>query len=613
MSEAEETAAWDFPGWGTVEVINDLDSGPVKVTQLGTEDANRLDVWKSTAICGNDISSSCLYVTAIAALYAGPYAPIALMLVAAVLYLFRNIYAEVGTALPLNGGAYNVLLNTTSKGKASMAAVLTILSYIATAVISANAAMHYAHNLNHGINVFWATIGVLALFAVLNIIGITESSVIALVIFLGHVGTLTLLVITSAWAIHGDWSLFLNNWHNPPAGGLAHAIFFGFAAAMLGISGFESSANFIEEQKPGVFPKTLRNMWAIVAIFNPLISVLALGLLPLTTIVGHTEDLLAQMGLVGAGRWMQVVVSVDAVLVLSGAVLTSYVGVTGLVRRMSLDRCLPQFLLLENKQRKTNHWIILLFFALCISILTVTKGDLVTLAGVYTIAFLGVMALFAVGNTLLKVKRARLPRDIRASWQSVILALAAVIAALIGNILLNPVYVRVFLLYFSVAAAAVGLMFERVQILHLLLLLSERFLDFIGSINKRFGTWTRHQIQTINSQGVIYFAEDDDIVLLNRVALYVLDNEQNNILRVVHCYTRDEDIPPDLGKNIYTIDHIYPELRVDMLLVKGEFGPFLIERLSRRLGIPKNYMFIGTPSNRFPHSLEELGGVRLIM
>jgi hypothetical protein len=33
---------------------------------------------------------------------------------------------------------------------------------------------------------------------------------------------------------------------------------------MLGISGFESSANFVEEQEQGFF-QTLRNMWAIVS------------------------------------------------------------------------------------------------------------------------------------------------------------------------------------------------------------------------------------------------------------------------------------------------------------------------------------------------------------
>ena len=96
----------------------------------------------ATAICGNDITSSCLYVSALAILYAGRLAPVALLIVAGVLFLFRSIYAEVVGALPLNGGAYNALLNTTSKFRASIAACLTILSYMATAVISASEAVH---------------------------------------------------------------------------------------------------------------------------------------------------------------------------------------------------------------------------------------------------------------------------------------------------------------------------------------------------------------------------------------------------------------------------------------------------------------------------------------
>ena len=105
----------------------------------------------ATAICGNDITSSCLYVSALTVGYAGPWAFVALAMVAGVLYLFRKIYGEVVGALPLNGGAYNVLLNTTNKTNASVAACLTILSYMATAVISATEAMHYLHSLVHGL------------------------------------------------------------------------------------------------------------------------------------------------------------------------------------------------------------------------------------------------------------------------------------------------------------------------------------------------------------------------------------------------------------------------------------------------------------------------------
>ncbi len=98
----------------------------------------------ATAICGNDITSSCLYVSALAIAISGRWAPVALLMVSGILYLYRSIYAEVVGALPLNGGAYNALLNTTSKFRASLAACLTILSYMATAVISANEAIHYA-------------------------------------------------------------------------------------------------------------------------------------------------------------------------------------------------------------------------------------------------------------------------------------------------------------------------------------------------------------------------------------------------------------------------------------------------------------------------------------
>ena len=73
----------------------------------------------ATAICGNDITSSCLYVSALAIIQGGKWAWLVLVFVAAVLYLFRRIYGEVVGALPLNGGAYNALLNTTSKRLAS--------------------------------------------------------------------------------------------------------------------------------------------------------------------------------------------------------------------------------------------------------------------------------------------------------------------------------------------------------------------------------------------------------------------------------------------------------------------------------------------------------------
>jgi len=101
--------------------------------------------------------------------------------------------------------------------------------------------------------------------------------------------------------------------------------------------------------------------------------------------------------------------------------------------------------------------------------------------------------------------------------------------------------------------------------------------------------------------------------VLNRAALYVLKNEQTNRLKVVSAYQKEEDIRPELAKELATVDHLYPQLKIDFLAVKGTFGPELIERLSQRLDVPKNAMFIGTPGDRFPHRVEDLGGVRIIL
>jgi amino acid transporter len=604
---------WEFAGWGRAERITSLDTANLKLKPLDQPGKHSLGAWRATAICGNDITSSVLYVSALCAAQAGALAPIVLVIVAVVLYLYRKVYAEVGSALPLNGGTYTVLLNTTNKRVAAAAACLTLLSYIATAVISASEGMHYAHNLWSGLDVFGATVGVLGAFALLGIVGIGESAVVAVVIFVFHITVLTILTVAGSIIVAQDPSLLIENWRLPTATSIPHALFFGFAAAMLGISGFESSANFIEEQKPGVFPKTLRNMWIAVSIFNPLMSLLSLGLLPLADIQKVPPDLLARMGEVAMGRELGLLVSLDAVLVLSGAVLTSFVGVTGLVRRMALDRVLPQFLLRENKTRGTNHWILIGFFVLCVSILLITRGEISSLAGVYTLAFLSVMALFAIGNMLLKVKRARLPRAVRASWPTVTVGLIAVLLGLLGNIILDPINVEIFETYFLVTAAFVALMFLRREILKVALYILRGFVEKLGSASTKIHKTIMGEIHRISESGVVYFTRGDNMVTLNTAVLYVLANEQTSNLKVVHIYEKESDIPPTLGDNLKTIDHLYPQLRIDFVAVRGAFTPETIEAISRRFKIPKNYMFIGTPGDHFPHRIEELGGVRLVL
>lgn len=580
----------------------------------------KLSQLAATAICGNDISSSVLYVSALSIMAAGQYAWVALLIVAIVLFLFRKIYGEVVGALPLNGGAYNALLNTTSKSMASLAATLTLLSYMATAVISASEAILYLKTIVPIPSVALATVALLALFMAITILGIGESSIVAIVIFIFHLVSLTLLsgtVITFLFQ-HGLGTFFANNQLLPPHGSILMAIFWGFSAAMLGISGFESSANFVEEQQRGVFPKTLRNMWLVVSIFNPLMAFLALATIPTSQIGLHEADLLSYLGQLSGGEWLATLISIDATLVLSGAVLTSFVGVTGLIERITLDRILPGFLLHKNSRGSSDR-IIILFFLLSVSILLITRGKVDTLAGVYTIAFLSVMALFAFGNILLKVKRKKLPRPERANPLAVTIALIAVLLALWGNIIKKalpgePPNIEIFAAYFIPAILILTIMLKRIALLDGLLHLIEMFFVPILKLVSRANNAIYATIDRIQSQEFVFFTRGDNISNLNNVLLYIKENEHTKKIKIVYVASgKDEECTEKLEKDIEFLDRGYPEIGIEFIKLRGKFNPQLIQELSEKWQIPPNFMFIGSPGDRFPYPIQELGGVRLII
>lgn len=489
-------ADWEFPGWGEVTYLDSsaLQDGPAKGAESSgqrrgncccpSEDENlvgkahhaqpSLGEWTATALAGNDITASCLYAPSLCVAQAGALSPAGLVIVAFVLYMFRKVYAEVGLALRVNGGCFSILLNTTSKKIAALGACLSLIAYIATAVVSANTAAEYLHGIWEDCNVILATIIILGIFATLNFVGISESSTVALIIFVFHLMTLMALVIVCFVHMIRYPEVLQANYSQPLYVGQQTsnkfiAVVLGYSTAMLGVTGFETSSNYIEEQKPGVFPKTLRNMWIAVSFFNPLLGFLALGTIDAKEITDkYQSNMLSQMALVGAGKWFQILVSVDALLVLSGSVLTSYVGVGGLLRRMAVDRCMPRILMQRNF-RGSFHWIILVFFLLCTALVGICASNFDALSAVYTIAFLCVMALFALGNLMLKYKRRSLPREIQSPVWATVVGLFLVLVALIGNVGSRPQDLLPFLIFFVAAVTVVMLMFVRFSLVKFLI------------------------------------------------------------------------------------------------------------------------------------------------
>ncbi|RNF01363.1 putative amino acid permease [Trypanosoma conorhini] len=603
---------------------------------------------RATAIAGNDITSSCLYTTGIVVSAAGRFSCFSSLLVSIVLYLFRGVYAEVFSALPMNGGTYNAMLNTIDKNWASLAAILSTLSYIATAVTSAASAGDYLAFQWSAIPSKWSSLGVLAFFAILTLLGMRESSYVATGVFIIHMATLFTILISSLVYVAKDHGQVLrNSWNSPspvanPYDNWAGCIFFGYSSALLGVSGFETSSNYIEDQLPGVYPKTLRNMWLVVTLVNPALSILAIGVVPIEKLVQNSTFSLALLAQTTVGEWLKLVVVVDAALVLSGAVLTAYIGIQGLHRQLALDRVIPAFFLSVNRWRGTPHFIII-GFALISCSLRLLVNDMSTLGGVYAVAFLCVLMLLCLGSFFLKYRRGKLPRKPIISPILVLLALLLVVAGLAGSIVRAPQNALYFAIYFVVLLSIVVVTRMRVSLFRLLY-------DLVPGRYPRVKQRMSSIVASLRRFPVVYFAKQPEIDVLNKVIQYIIDNEDTHTVRVIHMldasYSRDSSTVfmstcPDeyvhnkeeevkAGNNLALknkaeqtamqemetccaiIDQLYPKLTIELLFVLAPFTPRAVYEVSAELQVPRNFMFMGCPGDRFPHSLVQFGGLRVI-
>lgn len=577
----------------------------------------RLGQWFATAICGNDILSSTFYVSGIAIVYAGALAPIVLAVIGGVLFFYKAVYTEVVEALPTNGGAYNCLLNATTKNTAAIAGTMTILSYIATAVISGESAITYLDSLLK-IPVIPLTIVLLAIFALLVISGIKDSARIAFIIFSFHLLTLSIFAgFGLYYVLSGGHSYLMANLHSSiplidRLGGIIPALFFGFAASLLGVSGFESSANFVEEQQRGVFRKTLRNMLIGVTVFNPLIALIVLNVMPFDVILKAKDFLLSDAAHIMGGGIFQTAVVVDAVLVLAGAVLTAFVGVSGLIFRMTTDGCFPEPLAKENK-KGSYPYIIIVFFLLCSSILLATRGNLLSLAGVYTIAFLCVMTMFALGNLIMRETRKDLKRTYSAPIMFVILAFLSTAAGIIGNIKLSPVNLQYFLTYFI---PAIILVYGTIYIDYVLIF-SMKITSPIPFIHKKLSKW--YEELTGKGTFVVFFHH---LNRLHEILKYIETNEVGHHIYLVHCNNKEEARPQRNIKKFKELTDVilpalkragvYPELNIEPVFIDEPFGPHAIDTASKKFKVKKNRILIGSIHHEHPFDYDDLGGARII-
>ncbi|WP_427873807.1 hypothetical protein [Flavobacterium sp. MMS24-S5] len=158
----------------------------------------------------------------------------------------------------------------------------------------------------------------------------------------------------------------------------------------------------------------------------------------------------------------------------------------------------------------------------------------------------------------------------------------------------------------------IGIMLNRVILIRLLIEALEYFYQPLRKMVILSNRYLEKLSSEINSQEFVFFTKGDDITILNKVLQYVEDNETTKKLKIVHV-KKDPVDNEALKKDLEVLDRAYGGLDIEYIEIEGTFGHEIIDELSEKWKIPKNFMFIGSPGNKFSYRVADLGGVRLIM
>ena len=367
----------------------------------------------AAGVVGADIGTSIFYGTGILFPIVGYLAPFFVLFTCLMMWFFKKTYEEGLALSPYNGGAYSMMLRGVGRRLAVFAGGLTFISYLATAAVSALSGSFYLssffENLSSSDIVLISFIPII-FFAFFNIKGIKEPAKIVTVVAIMHFFLLIVIAIWGLFFLMFHWDeIFFSKFFTLPNEWSLNIFLYGLASGFLGITGFESAAQIVEELETPTL-KTVSKLYKaviiLVSITAPAISFLCLALLTPDEVQHNINHLLSGLANKLGGGALLTIIVLDATLTLYAAVNTAFVGFIGLAKTMSKQGNLPAFFLTRIAHvfpALQGYPMIALPFAFIAMIMSaLVAGEVESLAKVYEISFLGVMVSFALGVIILR-------------------------------------------------------------------------------------------------------------------------------------------------------------------------------------------------------------------
>jgi amino acid transporter len=418
-------------------------SATTKVVVATTVALTFITFWQAAAIVLNDLASTMFYIGGITEQAIGKPAPWMVLGVMLFSFAVRSVYME-SCGMFVRGGVYIVVKDSIGPTVAKLSVSSLVVDYVLTGPISAVSAGQYlgrllnelAESLHQNIhtdpNLFSVFFSVLVTvyFWYSNIKGVPESSHKALRIMQI---TTVMVVILLLWApitllMRGHVELpplpTPGNLHltNESLGWFSGTIFsqisfvvilVAIGHSLLAMSGFETLAQVYREL---AYPKlkNLRLTANIVCTYavlsTGLISLLAVMIIPDSTrnqyydnMIGGLVTYLAGPAILKLG--FHIFIVIVGVLILSGAVNTSLIGVNGVMNRVAEDGVLIDWFRKPHKRFGTTYRILNTMAILQILTILASRGDVFLLGEAYAFGVVWSFALKALGVLVLRYQR----------------------------------------------------------------------------------------------------------------------------------------------------------------------------------------------------------------
>ncbi len=418
-----------------------------QVFVLSTAMLSFISFWKASAIVLCDFGSSAFYSGGIAMKAFGPAFPWFILGVMLFSGLMLGVYTE-SCIMFTRGGLYVVVREAMGKVMAKLSVSALILDYTLTGPISSVAAGLYLGGLLDNIlpllHINWhvpsRTFAVI--FALLvtgyfwrqNIRGVEESADnnLKIVCFVAVVA-----VILIAWS---GFTLYHRGFTLPPftpvfteeaLGWTVHfpwlkaiglvGIMMAFGHSVLALSGLETLAQVyreIEDPKVENLKKTVVIIFIFSILFTGLLTFISALIIPADLIAGkYAENLLSGLALELQGPYwarlsMQLAVVVSGVLMLVGAVNTSFVGANGVLNRVADDGILHDWFRQLHKKYGTTHRLVNMIAITQILIILISRGDIYLLGQAYAFGVMWSLTFDTLSMVILRFKK----RDVEREW-----------------------------------------------------------------------------------------------------------------------------------------------------------------------------------------------------